>query len=187
MTTQQHTSPLPGPWSWDSDARHVIRDCSVDGWYIAVSFDTHAPWDGPTKLQVLADMRPDTVQYVADTSGLTTSVLRGIPLGEIRREYKEVLREINRASGQPQQPERIETDRDLALIAAHYAELVAAGHRSPIAEMAEVWAVGRKTMSARIQRARMRGLLEGERYKPATGLTEKARRLIAEAQIYEGE
>ena len=180
MTTEEGMPALPPGWEWHDDRRTLKRLINDQpGWWIEVEFDSHAPWDGPTGLRIGPAYNDEGIQAIADTSGLTTAVLRGIPLGDIRREYKEISRTL-RALGAVD-AERVETLRDLALIAAHYADLVESGHRSPIVELAEIWSVGRKTMSARVQRARARGLLEGERYKPATTLTEKAKALINEA------
>jgi hypothetical protein len=175
--------PLPEGWHWHNDARTLKRRVEGHpGWWIEVDFDSHAPWDGPTGLHIETDFSTDeSLSAVADTSGLTTAVLRGIPLGDIRREYKEILRALRAPADEQQRPERVETDTDLAFVARYYADLVDQGHRSPIVELSEIYAVGRKTMSARIQRARARGLLEGERHKPATKLTDTAKALIAEA------
>lgn len=187
MTTERGLPPLPEGWRWDKDGRTLKREVGGHaGWWIEVEFDSHAPWDGPTGLQIKTDFSTDEgLSAVADTSGLTTGLLRSVPLGDIRREYKDIRRALRTLFG-TLTAERVESDRDLALVARHYAELVAEGHRSPIVELSEIWAVGRKTMSARVQRARARGLLEGEKHKPANRLTDKARQLIAE-QPREGE
>ncbi|MFZ3498020.1 hypothetical protein ACODT5_33170 [Streptomyces sp. 5.8] len=154
-------------------------EMDLQGWGVAVVSDLGAPWDGPTSLEVTAR----DVDAVVETDGITAELLRKLPMGEIRKQLKQIRAQLGSAvspGGSGVVLERVETDLEYALMAREYLRLVEQGFRSPIARLADGWGMSRNTISGRIRRARAMGFLDGPTGKPADRLTEKSRRLLEE-------
>lgn len=185
MSTDPLGLALPEGWflqpAPDGGEPHTLTGWSdVGPWRVLIHCDIRMGWDGPTSIEV----RFQTAELAAeatDTDGITTDVMRSVPLREARSVIKKYRPRILTALGYHAEeavPERIKSDRDYALLAKEYIRLIEFGSRHPIAVMADLCDVSRNTMSARVRRAREMGLLEGEPRQPATRLTEKAKRLI---------
>lgn len=99
--------------------------------------------------------------------GITTSLLRSIPMAHARalmREKHEQLAVAHIRDGITPFPARVETDHDYVHIAAAY---VALGQVSvePIKRLAEWSGESIDTWSARLRRARAKGILEGKGHR----------------------
>lgn len=96
--------------------------------------------------------------------GITTSVLRSIPLAHAKALMQERYEQINLADIQrrlPDLPSRVETDSDYIHIAAAY-EALAGVSVEPVRRLSEWSGESVETWSARLRRARAKGILEGK-------------------------
>lgn len=150
-------------------ARYRVHDLKVEiGWVVghpmgsfrepnkvSIDFDSYeiatAPGSGSAPLQTQA------------LDGITTSLLRSIPMAHARalmRDRHEQLSVADVRSGITPLPSRVESDRDYVHVAAAY---VALGGVSvePIKRLSEWTGESVDTWSARLRRARAKGILQG--------------------------
>jgi hypothetical protein len=154
-----------------------------EGCYALVEAHVHAPFNGPTRVTVMAE----TTDAANQSDGVTVEMMRAVPLGEARRVITEWVNRI-RAEVSPETspaplPARVESPRDYALVAREYVRLMDTGERRPIEVMAQAWGVSRNTASARVRRARNRGLLMQMGHttgRLSARLTEAAEELLRE-------
>jgi hypothetical protein len=164
----------------------VLKVASFVGpWLVRASRQLAAPFRGPDHLEVFFHGGPpESLDEAVDAAeeGITVAVLRRIPMQEINNRIKRLEYEVYGRYGWPavhwQIPERVETDRDLAVVAAAYLEVADRGHPSPIELLARQSGISRNTVSARVRRARERGLIESEAGKSGGRLTAKAVELL---------
>ena len=111
--------------------------------------------------------------------GVTTEVLRGIPLHDARARIREIQRrwaETVEPSGE--EKPRLTTPHDWASFARAYADLVEHGEQAPVTLLARRLGISRNTIGARVRMAREKGLLT----RPAKGslgrLTSRAKRIL---------
>ncbi len=153
--------------------------CRVSGcWKLTVVTLLNTPWDGPTSLRIDP---PDDPYAEVGTDGITAELMRSISLAEIRRTARELRTRLGRSAHEVTTAavlDRVETERDYALMAREYVHLVHQGYRSPVTRLATAWGLSRNTISGRIRRARAMGFLDGPPGRPADRLTEKARRYL---------
>jgi hypothetical protein len=160
---------LPKGWSlWKSAEDAAVLQWLlvgvylVQGWTVRIEASLFAPFVGPTSITVeLVDA--ESVDAAIETGGITTGVMRAVPLAEARRVIAEwgprALAAIAPEAAPRPLPARVETPHDYALVAAEYVRLVTDGERRPIHVMAEACGVSRNTMSARVRRARDQGFI----------------------------
>jgi hypothetical protein len=115
---------------------------------------------------------------------VTTEVMRAIPLQDARRR----LRQIQRQREEQIEPDswydqdRLSTEYEWAAFSRHYAATVESGERSPIMRIAAQLHASRHTVSARVRRAREKGLLTHPTPESLGQLTDKARRILREQE-----
>lgn len=147
------------------DGRAVVTYSVLGCWLVEVRAHELLPWDGPEELRVSfatdAESAESDVALADQTNGITTEVLRAVPLVDARKRLRR-LRAKSRArrlAGSREIPRRLETNQDWAAFAAAYADAVAAGNRQPLVHLSAELGVGRNTLSARVRRLRALGLL----------------------------
>jgi hypothetical protein len=171
------------PWLW------VVYD--VYGWYVRVRMQLGTPWDGPEEVSVYPNLSDEGIDQAIDsavnTGGITTEVLRAIPLAHARRQLRR-LRLETKGFGEGESPvrERLNSPVDWAEFAKTYADAVAAGHQNPLRHLSDISGIARNTLSARVRRTREMGFLT----RPAKGslgaLTPEAQRVLDEAKASDG-
>lgn len=162
-----------------SEGPNLVVEYRVLGWYVAVSSARGAPWEGPDYIQVGWESTPEGIDAAVETDGVTTEVLRAIPLADARKRLRGLrlaarLEEPN----VPALASRLSGVRDLAGFAKVYAEAVARGQRQPLKYLSELTGVPRNTLSARVRRAREEGLLTRPDGQHLGQLTDKAQELL---------
>lgn len=167
------------PEGWHLDGDRLVYEIELSGWRLTVVSSFDAPWDGPAHLSIEP---PSDPRVMVETDGITTELLRSIPLAEIRKRAKELRARLSRSTTGEDSAEavlaRVETDREYALMAYEYVRLVRHGYRSPVTRLATAWGLSRNTISSRVRRARAMGFLDGPPGRPADRLTDKARRYL---------
>lgn len=97
-------------------------------------------------------------------NGVTTPFLRSIPMAHarhhLRTPYEQLSARLVRERFMPI-PDRIEKDEDYMHVACAYVELVTGPSAEPIRRLSEWTGVEAATWSARLQRARAKGILVG--------------------------
>lgn len=156
----------------------VVARRTIGAFNVILKKDLASPIDGPQELHVVPDWtRLEDGELLF--GGVTTDVLRSIPLAEARRLMEEVsVHALKSQDSRLYVPRRVDTPRDLALFAAVYVSLVDQGSTRPLERMSSVTGVSRNTLSARIRRARDRGLLTAPDESGLGRLTDEALRLI---------
>lgn len=175
------------PEGWRLDGEQLIHEAELHGWKLTVVSWLDAPWDGPASLHIDP---PDDPHARVDTDGITAELMRSISLAEIRRTAKELRACLGRSTDEATVAavlQRVETDREYALMAREYVRLVRQGYRSPVTRLATAWGLSRNTISGRVRRARAMGFLDGSPGRPADRLTEKARRHLEGDDARDGE
>jgi hypothetical protein len=154
----------------------------TEGCVALVEAHVHAPYNGPTRVTLLAE--DDNAANQSD--GITTEMMRAVPLGEARKVItywvNRIRSEVKPESRPAPLPDRIESPEDYARVAAEYVRLINANERRPIEVMAQAWSVSRNTASARVRRAREKGYLiqeKGDHNRLNAGLTDLARQILA--------
>jgi hypothetical protein len=117
------------------------------------------------------DIRFDEFEYGTSEAnsknsleGITTSLLRSIPMAHARAFMREDHEQLSVAGARAEWapfPTRVETDRDCVHVAGAYAALVQVSVE-PIKRLAEWTGESIDTWSARLRRARAKGILEGK-------------------------
>lgn len=145
-------------------------------WIVRLTSLLYGRVEGPVEMSIrlasLAGMDDDAL-----AEGITTHVLRAIPMRDARRRLAWQMTSAYQAEGSSEVlPKRFKNESDFALLAALFAGKAAAGEKKPLWTLAAEHGVSRNTFAARIRTARSLGLLtpEGE---PAA-LTEKGRRAL---------
>lgn len=142
-------------------AQYSVHGLAVEiGWYVGHEM---GGFREPNKLTIDFDAEEHTTTGKG-LDGITTSVLRSIPMAHARalmRARHEQLSVIDVRRDITPLPARVETDRDYVHIASAY---VALGDVSvePIKRLAEWSGESIDTWSARLRRARAKGILEGK-------------------------
>ncbi|MFF5984651.1 hypothetical protein ACFY78_37995 [Streptomyces olindensis] len=176
MTAASSEGELPEGWRLDGE--QLVLEAELHGWKLTVVSLLSAPWDGPASLRIDP---PDDPHAEVGTDGITAELMRSISLAEIRRTARELRTRLGWSADEATTAavlDRVETERDYALMAREYVRLVHQGYRSPVTRLATAWGLSRNTISGRIRRARAMGFLDGPPGRPADRLTEKARRYL---------
>ncbi len=178
MNEQLNSGNLPAGWSLSDGGRWLTGRYEREDWAVEIAADLLAPRTGPSSIRIDYDGQ--------ESDGITLDVLRAVPLGEARRILADLVPKL-RAAVAPERapaklPERVQDERDHALVAKAYVDLLAAGERRPIQVLADSAGISRNTVSARVRRAREAGLLDqtGTGAKLTAQLTAKAVELLNE-------
>lgn len=189
----QYGWTLPDGWTLWADTPGGIP-AELRGRYVIdgvhVTFTAEPRWLTNGPLSVSLDITPydtESAHRALDTDGITLQVLRSVPLGEARKviaEWGDRIRERFYSELMPPPvPARVTSEYDYALIAAAYVRLTSMGERHPLQALAEAAGINRETMSARLRRARLLGLLISYGAgKPGGELTDKAAALLNESK-----
>jgi len=121
--------------------------------------------------------------HIAPGGGITTEVLRAIPLADASKRIKAMTLALLE-SERPAWHElgRMRDAQDWARFASAYADLVASGERSPVTHMARALKLSRNTVAARVRIARDRGYLTRPTDESLGELTDMARKLLHEEE-----
>ncbi|MCM2390338.1 helix-turn-helix domain containing protein [Streptomyces albipurpureus] len=177
MNTQQANPPD----GWQREGNELVWNRAYGPWLVTARCPVHAPFNGPSELTVrLAVGGTDEKAILKDmdqaleTDGIPASLLRQIPLAEIKAEARAALsRQEDRAMNDHYPvPARCHTEEDYALLVAELARMRATGTTAPQGELAANLGIGKATMSERIKRSKELGLWDGRR------LTEKAHEIL---------
>ena len=164
----------------DSDRGAPVVDLyhAGDSWVVCAHYgDPH-----PEALVILP--APDAPGLDHGGQGITSAVLRKVPLSEITAEGRQLstlwgaelarraLRKLSDAG------DRRRDDLYYALVADAYVSTTSRGDKRPVMTLALVTGSNVETMRSRIREARNRGLLTGESGKAGGSLTDKAREML---------
>ncbi|MGX5716844.1 hypothetical protein [Arthrobacter sp. MAHUQ-56] len=143
----------------------------VDGFAVSIGWDVGHPMGDfrePNKLTIEFDeVEYGTSENPSEKSfegGITTSLLRSIPMAHARALMREHHEQLSVATVRDEWgpfPSRVETDRDYTYAAAAYVALLKVSVE-PIKRLAEWTDESIDTWSARLRRARAKGILEGK-------------------------
>jgi hypothetical protein len=152
----------------------------VYGWVVECRCPVRAPWDGPERVVVYPDMSdeglPDFMEHAMETGGVTTEVLRAVPLAHARKQLQALrIEALKEAGDTPDMPSHLLTVEDWARFAQVYAEAAEAGQRQPLKYLVDMTGLSRNTLSARVRRAREMGLLTRPTKDNLGALTDAAR------------
>lgn len=133
-------------------------------WAVTVTCDVDAPFDGPSEVRVWFSPDPDNPEPDVDAAiasdGIPTTVLRNIPLAEIRAH----ARSLKAGAVSPMEgprfpvPARMRSESDYALLVAELMRVRQSGEKNPQAALAAHLGIGRATMSERVKKAAELGL-----------------------------
>lgn len=142
----------------------------VNGFAVSIYWDIGHPmghFREPNELNIEFDpFEYGTSEARSEVSfdGITTSLLRSIPMAHARalmREHHERLSVADIRRGITPFPSRVETDRDYTHVASAYVALCEVSVE-PIKRLSEWSGESIDTWSARLRRARAKGILEGK-------------------------
>ncbi|MFI5703755.1 hypothetical protein ACIA78_27380 [Streptomyces xanthochromogenes] len=167
-------------------------------WAVTVTCDLSAPFDGPGEVRVWFSPDPDNpapdVDAAIASDGIPTTLIRSIPLAEIRAHARELrgteaigeLEAIEaEMSAKPVEvPARMRTEADYIRLAQALAQVRASGEKSPQAALAARLGIGKATMSERVKKARELGLWDGREVTPKAHevLEQEVRNMIERAK-----
>ncbi|MBB5938813.1 helix-turn-helix domain-containing protein [Streptomyces zagrosensis] len=167
-------------WVRRGDVLHWYRQYGP--WTVTAESPVHAPFDGPSVLHIqlgISGTDPDErvtqlVDEATETDGIPASLLRQIPLAEMKGQARAALaQQEDRMFNQPYPvPKRCLSELDYVLLVAELARMRATGTTAPQGELASHLGIGKATMSERVKRATELGLWDGRQ------LTEQARTVL---------
>lgn len=175
-----------------SDAAVLLSEGAADGrafvlydvlgWSVTLRVSLAGPIvNGPEAVEIRPFGDPDGYEMAALTDGVTTGVLRALPLQDARKRLARLKAQADEVRGDsPALPERLGTPVEWAQFASLYASAVASGETSPVTNVARRLGLPRNTASARVRRAREMGLLTRPSSKTLGKLTARAQRLLDE-------
>jgi hypothetical protein len=150
----------------------------VLGWYVELRCGIFLP-GGPQSINVST---PDGIPI---DGGVTTSVLRAVPLADARKRLDRLREDHVKQAAAGDLVTfgglvRVDSEEGLARFAKTYADLVESGDDHPLKRLATYTGLSRNTLSARVRRARERGLLTKPSPESLGALTKKAEQLLQE-------
>lgn len=178
-----HSGTAVTPSNGSASAR-VWVTCTSDSFAVTASRDVHAPVTGPEEVNVRCVWHIDeTGEAAGPWGGVTAEGLRTVPMNEIRRRLDRKVEAALRSSGAvPYLPERVESELELAQFASVYATLIEARHTKPLQRLSDLTGVPRNTLSARVRRARERGILSPFSKEHPGSLTPRAQSLLRDLE-----
>ncbi|PRY05319.1 hypothetical protein [Kineococcus rhizosphaerae] len=150
------------------------------GWRAQFGIQIPGPTDlGALELRLV--FRPDeddSYTSVEATDGITTEIVRSLPLADVRAEFGRLgLEWLRQEYDLTTILGRVETPEQWAQFAMIYVNIVK-GTRNPLQYMANESGVSRNTLSARVRRCRDMGFLTRPDGKSLAELTDASRRLL---------
>jgi len=142
----------------------------LGGWGARVRCRAVAPFDGPEEVSITLDMSDEGVDAAVDlaaaSGGVTSEVLRSVPLGDarkvLRRLRTEVLSQRDAKDAQVYDlPERMKSTDDWGRFARAYERSVLRNPLQPMVHLAAATGLSPNTLSARVRRAQELGLIVG--------------------------
>lgn len=189
MTTESDVPRLPegvvhhaGPREGDSSAALGLAVVEIEyrmhglelviGWtvsppnYFAAPDRVTIKPDGPLIDYLSVDSDAEMTAIEREMfNGVTKPFLRSIPMAHarhaLRGPYEQLSARLVRDSFMPDMPDRIETDEHYMYVSCAYVALVTGPSAEPIRRLSEWTGVKPATWSARLQRARAKGMLVG--------------------------
>lgn len=139
----------------------------------------------PRALVILPSPNADDDDYEQVWQGITSGVLRKLPLSQIVSDAlgAQGAEEVARAAlGDLQEAakSRRRDDHYYAMVADAYAKITAAGETRPLPTLSEWTGLGIDTMRTQVSEARKRGILTGVHGRAGGRLTDKAKALLGE-------
>lgn len=157
----------------------------VLGWKVEMTVSLAGPiLNGPESVTVSPFGDAEGYEIASLTDGVTTGVLRALPLQDARKRLAKLQAAATEESVLDL-PERLGSPLDWARFAAAYAAAAEAGDHSPILTLARRLGLPRNTVSARVRRARELGLITRPSKKSIGQLTARAERLLNESEAGE--
>ncbi|MEU2432736.1 hypothetical protein ABZ611_25130 [Streptomyces sp. NPDC007861] len=175
-------TPTPHTPEWRRDGSEIVWTQLFGPWRVQARCPVHAPFNGPSELTINLNVGGDPevigrlMNEAEETDGIPASLLRQIPLAEIKAGARAALaKQEDRAMNDPYPvPARCRTEEDYTLLVAELARMRATGTTAPQGELAGRLGIGKATMSERIKRSKELGLWDGQR------LTEKASSILTQ-------
>ncbi|MEU9603726.1 winged helix-turn-helix domain-containing protein [Streptomyces sp. NPDC048057] len=173
------TPQEPGQ-QWRREGAELVWHRTYGPWLVTAHCPVAAPFTGPSELSIrltVGGSGEEITRAMAEaleTDGIPASLLRQIPLAEIKAGARAALaQQGDRAMNTPYPvPARCRTEEDYALLVGELTRMHATGTTAPQGELAARLGISKGTMSDRIRRAKEMGLWDG-------GLTEKASAVLA--------
>ncbi|MEU6962316.1 hypothetical protein [Streptomyces chrestomyceticus] len=176
-------TPTPHTPQWRRDGSEIVWVQLYGPWRVEARCPVHAPFNGPSELSIRLNVGgPDREEILRlmdqalETDGIPASLLRQIPLAEIKAGARAALaKQEDRAMNEPYPvPARCRTEEDYTLLVAELARMRATGTTAPQGELAGRLGIGKATMSERIKRSKELGLWDGQQ------LTAKASAILTQ-------
>ncbi|MEU9179226.1 hypothetical protein AB0C90_20650 [Streptomyces sp. NPDC048550] len=167
---------------WQRDGKELVWHRAYGPWLVTARCPVAAPFNGPSELTIRLAVGgsdeeiTEAMDAALETDGIPASLLRQIPLAEIKAGARAALaKQEDRAMNDPYPvPARCLTEQDYTLLVAELARMRATGTTAPQGELAGRLGIGKATMSERIKRSKELGLWDGQR------LTDKATALLTQ-------
>lgn len=161
----------------------VVVEYADDTWQLSFRAYLNKPVDGPIEMTLkLRD--PVKAEDSALAEGITTGLLRSIPMRDVKKQLSEFMLSVYESEARSLvdglSTGRFGSDRDYALLAIEFIHRIDLGDPHPVRTLAEQLHVGRNTLAARVRTARAKGLLTPEDPDNPGELTDKAKRLLKE-------
>ncbi|MEV6838978.1 hypothetical protein AB0N17_31460 [Streptomyces sp. NPDC051133] len=178
MTTRtEENSPPP---QWQREGSELVWKRTYGPWLVIARCPVHAPFNGPSQLSIRLAVGGDAeeiergMNQALETDGIPASLLRQIPLAEIKAQARAALAsQEDRAMNEPWPvPARCRTEQDYTLLVAELDRMRATGTTAPQGELAARLGVGKATLSERVKRAKELDLWDGKQ------LTDKAMSIL---------
>ncbi|GAA4960480.1 hypothetical protein [Kineococcus glutinatus] len=153
-------------------------------WSVILRNSVTSPVYGPmhVDISIMGFRHPEReacTEAIRKTDGITTEVMRAIPMNDARKRLARLIAtHMKREDQVPDVPARLETPQEWAAFANVYAELVSQGHKQPLQYLVNLTGISRNTLSARVRRAREMGLLTTPEPGSLGRLTDKGMALL---------
>ncbi|MGW3232441.1 hypothetical protein [Kitasatospora sp. NPDC001095] len=159
----------------------LVWEADYGPWHVEARMPSAGvPFIGPSELTIRlsAGGADGAVAQARETDGIPASLLRQIPLAEIKTQARAMLAQEQGQGPTPDRPwpvpARCRTELDYALLVAELVRMRATGTTAPQQSLADRLGIGKPTLSERVKRARTLGLWDGKQ------LTDKASGLLSE-------
>ncbi|MEU3355775.1 hypothetical protein [Streptomyces sp. NPDC037389] len=164
-------TPTPHTPEWRRDGSEIVWAEVYGPWRVEARCPVAAPFNGPSELSIKLNVGGDLetidrlMNEAEETDGIPASLLRQIPLAEIKAGARAALaKQEDRAMNEPYPvPTRCRTEEDYTLLVAELARMRATGTTAPQGELAGRLGIGKATMSERVKRSKELGLWDGQR------------------------
>lgn len=156
----------------------------LHGWIVELRGQASSPIDGPEFVRLFLDWaedeegKADAVVKAITSGGITTDVMRSVPMSDARKCLRRLRGEVLlvRDQGVYDLPERMVTRDDWIAFARAYGRSAARNPQQPIAHLAAATGLSVNTINARLRRAQELGLLQRQGPPGWLILSDEARR-----------